>query len=585
MIENFGKLIILATVIHICAAALPGQVREPDQPTTTGAISGSIVSTAGDLPANTTVYLLPLGASVQPQTTGVKADGTFRIENLEIGVYRVWAAAPGYVNALSRPSPEARGIYRTGDSVEIAIQKGGVITGRVTGPNNAPVVATNVRAFRVKDENGKPLETSTGSVERLTDDRGIYRMYSLMPGTYVVSAGGMSRMFGFPGPLGSSWEVPTYAPSSTRDTAMEVTVRSGDETMVDIQIRGDAGHAISGTVAGLPDGNMTSSATITLADVKSRAVLVTSNASPYMNYAFAFYGLPDGEYELVAQHLSQQRDSRSSEPKSIKVQGADISGVTLTLTSLPEISGRVVQDGSSPADCVKRRATALKETFLTVIRQKQAARPRDRDQSSASDAVPLTSLQQISDAAPDSKGDFAFRNLRPGTFHLSVQLPGPAWYVRAVTLGPQPKGPDYRVISDGISVKQQSISGLTVTMSEGAAAVRGQLTVSEGQRLPGRVFVYLVPAEKEDAANLLRYFETPVENGGRFYARNVPPGDYLLVGLKADGERPPGNLVRQDSSLRASVVREAQKSKQSVSLKPCERLDNYELPITTNTKP
>src|SRR5205807_1489725 len=72
---------------------------------------------------------------------------------------------------------------------------GGVINGTVTDSDKQPVVAVRVRALMIRDANG---ELTNGSVatERLTDDRGIYRLYGLTSGSYVVSAGGGSASGG-----------------------------------------------------------------------------------------------------------------------------------------------------------------------------------------------------------------------------------------------------------------------------------------------------------------------------------------------------------------------------------------------------
>src|SRR5437667_9742682 len=63
-------------------------------------------------------------------------------------------------------------------------------------------------------------------------------------GTYLVAAGG-----GYNSPYNINaygTDVPTYAPSSTRDDATEISVRYGEETTnVDIRYRGEAGHAVS----------------------------------------------------------------------------------------------------------------------------------------------------------------------------------------------------------------------------------------------------------------------------------------------------------------------------------------------------
>jgi hypothetical protein len=110
------------------------------------------------------------------------------------------------------------------------------------------------------------------------------------------------------------------------------------------------------------------------------------------------------------------------------------------------------------------------------------------------------------------------------------------------------------------------------------------VTVAESRR-SDQIFVYLVPSEKEAASNLLRYFETRSGTDGTFDIRNVPPGEYSLVALKADDDRAPGVLIRQDAALRANVIREAEKSKQKVTLKACERSDNFELTYSPPNKP
>ncbi len=245
------KLLAAFIVLQALAVAIQAQAPETSS-TKTGVITGIVTSSSGDVPARTTVYASRLGAAVPPQSAVINSGGAFRIENLEIGVYRVWAGASGFVVDPQSISPETRGIYHTGDSVTLTLRKGGVITGRVL-KNDAPVIAAPVRAFRVRDENGKPTESLGAVAERMTDDRGVYRMYTLLPGTYIISAGGMTRFFGGYGTTAYDQDVPTYAPSATRDTAQEVVVRSGEEAPADIQYRAEPGHAISGTVSGFPD--------------------------------------------------------------------------------------------------------------------------------------------------------------------------------------------------------------------------------------------------------------------------------------------------------------------------------------------
>ncbi|HEV8139234.1 MAG TPA: carboxypeptidase-like regulatory domain-containing protein [Pyrinomonadaceae bacterium] len=581
MIQVAFKLsLVLLVSFQGAVLAVRAQGGESNAGARDGVITGRVTSTGGDLPNTTTVYVSASGAAAPPRSTIVNSDGTFKMDDLEIGVYRVWASSPGFV-ADAPVGTDPRGFIHTGEAANLRLKKGGVITGTVLNSSNAPVIGVNVRAFRIRDESGKPIEAMISSAnERFTDDRGVYRIYGLSPGTYIVAAGGISRFYGGFSSTGYDQDVPTYAPSSTRDTAMEVTIRSGEEATADIQYRGEPGHAISGSVSGIPQpaGPATfASATINITEVKSKTIVMNVVASMVNDYAFAVYGVPDGEYELVAQSFSPSRDSRASDAKRIKVQGADVTGVNLNVALLPVINGRVVLDSAFAADCVRRRETALQETIVFARREKQAA--KSTDSKATANQVPLMFADQIADAVPDAKGEFTLRNLHAGNYRLTITLPTPSWYLKSLTLGANPRTVDARVVSEGVSLYNQTVSGLTVTISEGAASVRGTVVTDEGKAVRDRLLVYLMPAEKESASNLFRYFETRSEPDGRFELLNIPPGEYLAAATSIEEDRPPGFLIRQDSNLRAKVVRDAQKSNQTITLKPCERIENFEIPI------
>ena len=567
----------LASTAIVCALSSAASAQTNESNVQSGSITGRVTAAAGDLPTNTVVYVSISGATVPPRSTIVNGDGTFKMDDLEIGVYRVWAAAPGFV-ADAPGGTDTRGFVHTGESTILRLIKGGIVTGSVLNSSNAPVIAVNVRAVRIRDEAGKPIEAMISSFnERFTDDRGVYRLYGLLPGTYIVAAGGASRAYGGFAATGFDQDVPTYAPSSTRDTAMEVTVRSGEEATADIQYRGEPGHAISGGVTGVPQptGGLTfGSANVNIIDVKTRTILMSVFASSTNDYTFAAYGLADGEYELVAQSFMQSREIRASDAKRIKVQGADVTGVNLNVGPLPAINGRVVLD-SATADCVKRRETAFQETAIFARREKQSPKSGE-PKGSPTDHVPLMFADQIADAVPDRKGDFTLRNLHAGIYHLNFTLPNSGWYLKSLTLALNPRTTDTRVISEGVSVINQTVSGLSVTLAEGAASIRGAVVSSEGKTVKDRLLVYLTPVEKENASNLLRYFETRTDADGRFELRNIPPGNYFAIATNVEENRPAGILIRQDSNLRAKIFGDAQKS-QSLTLKPCERVENFEL--------
>jgi hypothetical protein len=125
----------------------------------------------------------------------------------------------------------------------------------------------------------------------------------------------------------------------------------------------------------------------------------------------------------------------------------------------------------------------------------------------------------------------------------------------------------------------EKISGLTVTITEGAASLRGRLVAAEGQRVPAGLRVYLVPAERDSAENVLRFFEAPADTSARFAIDNIAPGRYWLIVRPADeGDPAKVKPIRQEPALRVRVLREAESLKKEIAFKPCEQAADYELP-------
>jgi hypothetical protein len=122
------------------------------------------------------------------------------------------------------------------------------------------------------------------------------------------------------------------------------------------------------------------------------------------------------------------------------------------------------------------------------------------------------------------------------------------------------------------------ITGLTVTFAEGAAKLKGRLTAGEGQSLPLRLRVYLVPEDRESSGNLYRYYETVAESDGTFTLDNLAPGKYLIVARRAEvDDLGITKLLRQDETLRATVLKEAEALKKALAFKPCDQVADFDL--------
>ena len=589
------------------AAQQPATENAQPAPTSNGVISGRVVDSSGQPLTGAIAYATAIGSRVPPRGAVVDTEGAFKLEGLETGVYSIWAGAPGFVTESPFAAPDApRRYFRPGDSVTISLVKGGVITGTVTTVTGQPVVAVVVRALRVREADGQSVEGVTQPRERQTDDRGIYRIYGLPPGTYVVSAGGPGQFYsGIPGPY--DVDVATYAPSSTRDTALEIGVHSGEEAMgVNIQYRGEAGHAISGTVTGLLQNQPAMStafygASVILTAVQSRTTLMFTSASSYSGYTFEFYGIPDGEYELTAQRSLPSGEATAAEPRRINVRGADVTGIALALVPLSSIVGQVIVESHPELNCAKRRATALRETLITARRDpkpeiKSAENPKEKIGASTENKPPINLSNTSAEGVPGEKGEFALRGLRSGSYRVESHLPGSGWFVRSIMIGSPlanataTRRPDSNIPRDGIILKSgERVSGLTVTIAEGAASFRGRVIVAEGQSLPPNLRVYLVPAEKDGVADLLRFFETRTDTDGSFAMGNIAPGHYWMIGRAADESEPATvKPIRQDSALRTQVVKEAERTGNEIQLQPCQRIVDYEIrypPAANDAKP
>jgi hypothetical protein len=292
-------------------------------------------------------------------------EGRFVYRAVPAGAFTITAAKPDYVSgAFGRRRPEGPSQQlrlvdggKIGD-VTIIMWKFGVITGTVVDEAGEPIVNANVRAYRRTYLAGRRGYVA-GRVTR-TDDRGLYRLWDLTPGDYIVAvesssvsvdaatmdlyrtsvssgsaagsallremiASGSSAMSILGGGqrvgdlVHSSGRGPTAPPASdpsrvlmypatffpsspSSAEATAVSIGSGEErSATDIQLRLQAGVRISGYVRG-PDGPV---AHMTLRLVPAASVdlgldVETASTMSDRAGAFAFLGVPPGAYVLRA---------------------------------------------------------------------------------------------------------------------------------------------------------------------------------------------------------------------------------------------------------------------------------------------
>jgi Carboxypeptidase regulatory-like domain len=535
--------------------------------TKTGSISGRVVNESGQPLSNASVWIRPDTPEGLPVTnTTTNRDGVFKYSGLEPGAYTVNASVPGYI---SKPPQAGPGVQSKGDAVTLVLLKGGVITGTVTNSKGGPVVAIGIHVEMVIDEGGR--RTPAYVYEGVTDDRGVYRVYGLPTGTYIVAADGAIN-YSPTGVNAFAVDTPTYAPSSNREAADEISVRVGEETSADIRYRAEPGSAISGIVRATRTSDM--GYWVTLTSLKERGPRWSIGFRD-PNGEFAFEGIPDGDYHLEALAYWNERERGLSESMVLNVRGGDIGGIELTAVALASINGTIVQkELKEPvAECTDKRQPQFWETSVTAwhrVTQNGKKKPQFVWRGRPSDPA-------------NAQGSVAFRDLAAGEYYFGVRLPGQPWYLQSIAFVPvTPGGKPTDAAGSWTTVKPgDQLAGLTITIAQGAALVRGEITLAEGQTLPDKLTVYLVPAEAAQAENALRYFAAPVSTTGSFYLAYVAPGRYWMLAQPAsDDTREEVSKIRlpDGAVTRSSLRHTAEQKKTEIELKPCQDV-TFKLPL------
>src|SRR5262249_52422726 len=141
--------------------------------------------------------LQPRMEDLSPDTPRAKTDenGRFRITKVAAGAYFVRTIAPGFTSTSETAfEPQGKTLnLADGEAVEnmdLELKRGGVITGRVVDTKGRPLVEEGVELFKV-DKDGKREYFQLDNFYQInsTDDRGVYRIYGLPEGRYLVHVG------------------------------------------------------------------------------------------------------------------------------------------------------------------------------------------------------------------------------------------------------------------------------------------------------------------------------------------------------------------------------------------------------------
>jgi len=241
----------LVVAFTLAQAAQPAPTPQPQRAAPTARLAGRVTLEGTNAPlADARVLLvfaprrmpqrpmLPIGPPPQATTD---QDGRFAFPRLRPGEYRIELQRTGYA-PLDEPGQGHTIELADGqaiDNLQLQMQKGAVIAGRILGPSGEPQAYVHVMALRRMEGPRMPPRLIPAPMQGMqqTNDLGEFRLAGLPPGEYFVSAApNMQSPFGGPGiaapsPGQSRTAVTTtYYPGTTDQAAAQpVAVARGAE--------------------------------------------------------------------------------------------------------------------------------------------------------------------------------------------------------------------------------------------------------------------------------------------------------------------------------------------------------------------
>jgi protocatechuate 3,4-dioxygenase beta subunit len=394
------------------------------------------------------------------------------------------------------------------EGADIPLRPGGVITGRVTNADGEPLIQETIRLFRIDSEaqqgRKRPIYLPYNFMSS-TDDRGIYRLFGVAPGRYLVAVGVEAS-----GPnarinVGNTYYPLTYHPDSTEEakgTIVEVA-SGGESSGVDIVVgRASKGYSVTGRIVDAATGKPVVGMAYGygVRDPQSSRLNITTSGSSTTNARgeFRLEGVTPGQYAAFAYPTPDS--DMYSDTGPFTVSDSDITGVVVKVHVGSTIIGNVVIEGVE----LQPGAPRMSELRLGVS-------------AGSLNVAPRNALVRIT---PD--GSFRVTGLPRGIarFTMFYSLPKGLALVRVERDGVEQK--------NGIEVgSDEEITGVKVVFAYGTGSIRGQVKVEGGEiSASTMMFLNLRRVPSNEHLNM----RTPgVDSRGRFVLDGLQPGEYEVT--------------------------------------------------------
>ena len=514
-IIRFISLLISLTIFNMAAARAQSAATDKAPATIAGRVTldgagapGAHVMLKPNVSQSDIILSIIANSGVeQPPalSAATDAEGRYRLTNVAPGAYRVSVFAPAHAVEGERDSLTPGKLVNVveGDDVEgvdFSLTRGAVITGRVADEKDRPVIAAPVNAFKL-DADGRQQSADSFSNSRArweTDDRGIYRIFGLEAGRYLVVAesdSGGRTVYGYRR---------TFHPDAAEEAQAKVVEVKGAEeaTNIDIKVAPMAkGYVVTGRVVEPETGEPVPGVTV------SHSVTGRGGSGVSVSNAlgeFRFENVAPNRYRAVAFIIDYNMRSGSVpaivDEIKFEVVDRDVSGLELKAARGATISGVVAVEGSNdPALRAK-----LAQVSLAV-----------RSESRPTLIVPRPG----GNGTISPNGTFKLSNVQPGLWRVVMGFGGP----KGVAL--------LRVEHNGVEVKEfnvnpgDQISGVRLVFAYGNGVIAGRVEVKGGS-MPARM---QVSCRREGGSATLEPIKLiEVDGRGQFVIENLTQGTYKL---------------------------------------------------------
>ena len=568
----------------------------------TASLTGTVVADdEAHTPIPHAVLSLSLAGLPGQRTTATDESGRYAFTNLPGAVYTLSAARGAYLTtsygALAPGAPPLPIPLKDGQAFvakPIVLVKGSVIAGRITDAESRPVANARVTAvmFTTVDGQRRPSLGVYIPQNTATDSRGLYRIYGLAAGDYLVSTTvnfSNAQPVVVMTPEGIRWaeqhvgarnlatppsapthalvSAPTYFPSAV-DAANAAVVsvgRAEERQGVDIQVVRIGTVRVTGMVYG-PDGQPSPGAFVLRSPKRGSAVTMTgpsplalqSRSMP--DGSFALNGVTPGDYVVTARASAVPAPATPPPPgvpaingmalpsspltlwgqAEVSVNGDDIEGIEIRLQPGMTVSGSVAFEGTTapPPD-----AARFKPRLMSI------------DNDSANITVE-TGASTAAGAAPDRT--FKFDGVSPGSYLFAAfgDAPTtagttPSWMLKSVVVD------GHDVIDTPLEVRpRQDVSDIVVTYTDRHTTLDGRLVDGSGQPVSQfRVLVFTTNRALW-SSRALRRWNASVRAGadGSFRVSGLPPGQYYVCAFVDSGESQAPDAALLESLAPSSIT-------------------------------